>query len=125
MSNIIKFPVEGKELFLFELDGKMATIAPELMAFEGYRDVRRAWFDIKTKEDFEEGFEYKTLKGEELRIFKSILKNNDLNTLVGEITTTLYEQYSKVPSVDIVLEEGIYGAMYASNSGHANKFKSS
>ncbi|WP_342421887.1 hypothetical protein [Paenibacillus sp. FSL E2-0178] len=35
----------------------------------------------------------------------------------------MYEQYKSVPKLDIVYEEGIYGVMYASNSGHANEFK--
>lgn len=37
--------------------------------------------------------------------------------------TTLYDQYKSVPRIDIVFEEGIFGTMYASNSGHATHFK--
>lgn len=124
MSNIIKFDAgNGKELFLFELDGKIATIAPELMAFEGYANAKQSWNDLKKREDFEEGFEFKTIQGEELKIFKELLSSYDLFTLVSEKHTTLENQYKSVPRLDIVLEEGIFGVMYASNSGHANKFK--
>ena len=123
MSNIIKFNVDNKELFLFELDGKTATIAPELIAFEGYANPKQSWNDLKSREEFEDGFEFKTLQGEELKVFKDILKSYDHFTLVSEIHTTLYDQYKSVPRLDIVLLEGIYGVMYSSNSGHANKFK--
>ena len=124
MSNITKFTEGNKELYLFELDGKVATIAPELLAFEGYKDVTSSWRDIKNREEFEEGFEFKTLKGEELKVFKDILSNSqDLTLVLGELPKTLYEQYKAVPRLDIVLEEGIFGVMYTSNSGNANKFK--
>lgn len=123
MANIIAFKEDNKDLFLFEIDGKIATIAPELMAFEGYKNARRTWFDIKKREEYEEGFEFKTLKDEELKAFKEVLKQNDCCTLVSETPTTLYDHYKRVPSIDLVFEEGIYGVMYTSNSGHANKFK--
>lgn len=124
MNNIIKFTVDEKELYLFELDGKVATIAPELLAFEGYKDVTSSWRDIKSREEFEEGFEYKTLQGDDLRDFKRILSDSqDLTLVVGNSPKTLYEQYKSVPRLDIVLEEGIFGTMYASSSNHANKFK--
>ncbi|MGG3890328.1 hypothetical protein [Metabacillus fastidiosus] len=109
MNNIIKFEsVEnGKELFLFELDGKIATIAPELMAFEGYGAASKAWFDIKEREDFEDGYEYKTLQGEELKLFKQVLKESkDLSLITSEVKT-LYDQYKSAPRLDIVFEEGI------------------
>lgn len=123
MSNIIKFSDGNKELFIFEWNGKIATIAPELMAFEGYSNVGDAWYNIKKREEFEEEFEYKTLKGDELKVFKDFIKSDDLLTLVAENRKTLYDQYKSVPRLDIVFEEGIYGVMYSSNSGHANKFK--
>lgn len=124
MNSIEKFTEGNKTLFLFELDGKVATIAPELLAFEGYKDVTSSWRDIKKREEFEENFEYKTLQGEELKVFKDILSNTqDLSLVLGESPKTLYEKYLRVPSLDIVLEEGIFGVMYSSNSGHANKFK--
>ncbi|MBU5245284.1 hypothetical protein KQI37_06175 [Bacillus halotolerans] len=124
MSNIIKFASNENELYLFEIEGKTATISTELMEFEGYKDPRSAWRDVKKKEDFEQRYEYITLKDEELRYFKeNILKNHDLSEVVGKTTTTLYEKYKSVPSLDIVLEEGIYGVMNYSNSGHAKQFK--
>ncbi|WP_423734327.1 hypothetical protein ACO9S3_08345 [Bacillus velezensis] len=124
MNEILKFTTQGNDLYLFKLDGKPATLAPELMAFEGYKDSRRAWHDIKEKEEFEEKYEYITLKGDDLKHFKdNILKNNDHAKVVGKTTTTLYDQYKSVPRLDIVLEEGIFGVMHYSNSGHANQFK--
>jgi len=124
MNSIEKFTEGSKTLFLFQLDGKVATIAPELMAFEGYASPKKSWNDIKEREDFEEGYEYKTLQGNDLKVFKEILKgSDDLSLVVTEMVTTLYEQYKSVPRLDIVFEEGIFGTMYSSNSGHANKFK--
>ncbi|KOS61426.1 hypothetical protein FJQ98_16745 [Lysinibacillus agricola] len=124
MSNITNFTEGNKDLYLFELDGKVATIAPELTAFEGYTVPSKAWFDIKDREEFEDGFEFKTLTGEDLKLFKQVLKESkDLSLVVTETVKTLYEQYKSVPRLDIVLEEGIFGTMYASNSGNANKFK--
>jgi prophage antirepressor-like protein len=124
MGNIIKFSDGNKELFIFEWDGKIATIAPELIAFEGYKDVTSSWRDIKNREEFEQNYEYKTLQGEELKVFKDFLKHSqDLSLVVGDLPKTLYDQYKSVPRLDIVFEEGIYGVMYSSNSGHANKFK--
>lgn len=113
MNGIEKFTEGNKGLFLFELDGKVATIAPELTAFEGYANPKKSWNDIKEREDFEDGYEFKTIQGDDLKLFKEVLKQSD----------DLYKQYKSVPRLDIVLEEGIFGAMYASNSGHANKFK--
>lgn len=124
MNSIEKFTEGSKTLFLFELDGKVATIAPELMAFEGYKDVTSSWRDVKNREEFEEGFEFKTLKSNDLKVFKEILLNTqDLSLVLGDLPKTLYEQYKSVPRLDIVFEEGIFGTMYSSNSGHANKFK--
>lgn len=125
MNNIVKFTgEEGKDLYLFELDGKIATIAPELMAFEGYANPKKSWNDVKEREDFEEDYEYKTLHGDNLKYFKEILKqSDDLTMVVTEMVTTLYDQYKSVPRLDIVFEDGIFGVMYSSNSGHANKFK--
>lgn len=124
MNIITSFEVEGKELYLFELDGKIATIAPELLAFEGYANPKKSWNDVKEREEFEEDYEYKTLQGEDLKVFKSVLKeSDDLSLVVTEMVTTLYDQYKSVPRLDIVLEEGIFGVMYASNSNHASKFK--
>lgn len=124
MNSIEKFTEGNKELFLFELDGKVAAIAPELMAFEGYASPKKSWNDIKEREEFENGYEYKTLQGNDLKVFKEILKeSDDLSLVVTEMVTTLYDQYKSVPRLDIVLEEGIFGTMYASSSGHANKFK--
>lgn len=123
--NIINFSIdENRNLFLFELDGKVATLASELMSFEGYKDVRKAWHNIKTREEFEEGFEYISLSDDNLKIFKkSILEGNDSPSLVANLATTLKQQYWRVPTLDIVLEEGIFGVMHYSNSGHANRFK--
>ena len=125
MSNIIKFSDGNKELFIFEWDSKIATIAPELTAFEGYTNAAKAWFDIKEREEFEEKFEFETLQGDKLKTFKEFLKSQskDLYSLVTDSVKTLYDQYKSVPRLDIVFEEGIYGVMYSSNSGHANKFK--
>ncbi len=123
--NIINFSIdENKNLFLFELDGRVPTLASELMSFEGYKDVRKAWHNIKTREEFEEGFEYISLSDDNLKIFKkSILEGNDSPSLVANLATTLKQQYWRVPTLDIVLEEGIFGVMHYSNSGHANRFK--
>lgn len=125
MSNIIKFSDGNRELFIFKWNGKIATIAPELMAFEGYANAAKSWFDIKEREGFEEEFEFETLQGDKLKAFKEFLKSQskDLYSLVTDSVKTLYDQYKSVPRLDIVFEEGIYGVMYSSNSGHANKFK--
>ncbi|MED4875858.1 hypothetical protein EH2_00248 [Bacillus subtilis] len=118
------FVSEDKELYLFELNGKPATLAPELLKFEGYKNFRKTWQDIKEKEDFEEQYEYITLKGDDLKEFKdNVLKIDDRHEVVPKTYTTLYEKYKSVPSIDIVLEEGIYGVMNYSNSGNAKRFK--
>jgi prophage antirepressor-like protein len=114
----------GKKLFMFEWEGKFATIAPELMAFEGYGNPKQSWNDIKSREDFEEEFEFLTLQGNDLKKFKERLKDAyDLTLVVRESLTTLYDQYKLVPRLDIVFEEGIYGVMQISGTEHAIKFK--
>ncbi|WP_366597805.1 hypothetical protein AB0R79_09705 [Bacillus velezensis] len=124
MTNLMNFNLKNKNLFLFESNGKPATIAPELMEFEGYKDTRKTWQNIKEKEAFEQGCEYITLMGDELKVFKNeVLKIHDHVKVVDEISTTLYDLYKSAPRLDIVLEEGIIGVMYYSNSGHANHFK--
>ncbi|WP_342421886.1 hypothetical protein [Paenibacillus sp. FSL E2-0178] len=42
MKNIVKFFDGYKSLFIFELDSRFAVIAPELMAFENYKDEKKA-----------------------------------------------------------------------------------
>ncbi|MCY8499752.1 hypothetical protein P8917_09345 [Bacillus atrophaeus] len=125
MNTLKKFSVEsGKELFIFEYQGRTATISTELLAFEGYTHPKKAWNDIKERECFETGYEFETLEGEELKRFKNTIKqSDDLTQVVTNSVTTLYDQYKSVPRIDIVFEEGIFGTMYASNSGHATHFK--
>ncbi|MGG3890327.1 hypothetical protein [Metabacillus fastidiosus] len=124
-NSIIKFEENNKELVLFMYNEKAATISTELMEFEGYAEPRKAWYKIKNREDFEESFEYITLQGEELRKFKEEYGDIivDVVTNLGTSSVTLFEKYKKSNTLDIVMEDGIFGVMYASNSGHANKFK--
>lgn len=123
MSNIIKFSDGDKQLLLFVYEGRVATISTELMEFEGYANTRKSWFDAKEREEFEYGIEYKTLQGEELRKFKEDYGNIIIEDVTTGVTSTIYDKYKKSNTLDIVFEEGIYGVMYSSNSGHANKFK--
>ncbi|WP_342494106.1 hypothetical protein [Bacillus sp. FSL R5-0447] len=125
MNTLKNFSVEsGKELFIFEYQGRTATISTELLAFEGYTHPKKAWNDVKERECFETGYEFETLEGEELKRFKNTIKqSDDLTQVVTNSVTTLYDQYKSVPRIDIVFEEGIFGTMYASNSGHATHFK--
>lgn len=121
---IFNFENEGKKLFIFKWNDKIATIAPELMAFEGYKDAKSSWRDNKKSQEFDLDIEYHTLKDEELKEFKKIISDShDLSIVVGTNPTTLYEQYKSVPQLDIVYEEGIYGIMYSSGSNHAIQFK--
>lgn len=124
MSDIIKFTDGNKQLLLFVYEDRVATISTELMEFEGYAEPRKAWYKIKNREDFEEPHEFKTLQDEELKNFKN--KYGDI--IIEEVTDletsiTIYDKYKKANTLDIVFEEGVYGVMYSSNSGHANKFK--
>jgi prophage antirepressor-like protein len=123
MSDIIKFTDGDKQLLLFVYEGRVATISTELMEFEGYANTRKSWFDTKEREEFEYGIEYKTLQGEELRKFKEDYGNIIIEDVTTGVTSTIYDKYKKSNTLDIVFEEGIYGVMYSSNSGHANKFK--
>ncbi|MBE2918314.1 hypothetical protein HPK02_05275 [Anoxybacillus flavithermus] len=123
MSNIIKFSDGDKQLLLFVYESRVATISTELMEFEGYANTRKSWFDAKEREEFEYGIEYKTLQGEELRKFKEDYGNIIIEDVTTGVTSTIYDKYKKSNTLDIVFEEGIYGVMYSSNSGHANKFK--
>lgn len=123
MSDIIKFTDGNKQLLLFVYEGRVATISTELMEFEGYANTRKSWFDAKEREEFEYGIEYKTLQGEELRKFKEDYGNIIIEDVTTRVTSTIYDKYKKSNTLDIVFEEGIYGVMYSSNSGHANKFK--
>lgn len=101
MGNIIKFSDGNKELFIFEWDGKIATIAPELIAFEGYKDVTSSWRDIKNREGLKEKIDFITFKNAKLKLFKKYLKTINSNSLVDK-SRTLYEQYRSVPRIDLV-----------------------
>lgn len=89
------------ELFIFKLNEKNCVIAPELMAFEGYTNAAKAWFDIKNREGLKEKIDFITFKNTKLKLFKKYLKTINSNSLVDK-SRTLYEQYRSVPRIDLV-----------------------
>lgn len=115
MGNIIKFSDGNKELFIFEWNGKIATIAPELMAFEGYLHPKKSWNDIKNREELKRGEDFITLKNTSLKIFKKYLKIINKNSLVNK-NKTLYEQYRSVPRIDLVFIDKVKYILNTSNT---------
>lgn len=76
-------------------DGKVCWHGTEIAEFFGYSNKRKALFDCINVEKLEEGKDYKTLSGEELKEFK-------------EVFCDVLDEIKFAPKVVILYESGLY-----------------
>ncbi|WP_297634926.1 BRO family protein [uncultured Clostridium sp.] len=111
MNDILRNNFKGKNISVFLWRDKICFLPFEVASALDYADEAKSIQDCIKKEDFEEGEEFFILKGEELKVFK------------GKVGENNFIKLKRVSKLIIFTEIGVYGFLQYSQKKLAIAFK--